>query len=176
MVKSPPAVQEMWFNPLGRSPGEENDNPLQYSCMGSPMDRGAWRATVHGVVIKRVGPNLVTKQQHNNTFLRFHLFVFSHLPISFSLLQALPYQGHLQDLLPCLFQTYLKDFSGSPDLKEYGSSLEVQYCCFSVPQSCLTLCDPIDCNTPGLPVPHHLLKFAQIHVLWSLAGYSPWGH
>ena len=33
----------------GRSPGEGNANPLQYSCLGNPMDRGAWRATVHGV-------------------------------------------------------------------------------------------------------------------------------
>ena len=31
----------------GRSPGEENGNPLQYSCLESPMDRGAWRAIVH---------------------------------------------------------------------------------------------------------------------------------
>ena len=34
---------------LGRSPGEGNGNPLQYSCPGNPMDRGAWWATVHGV-------------------------------------------------------------------------------------------------------------------------------
>ena len=34
---------------LGRSPGGGNGNPLQYSCMGNPMDRGAWWATVHGV-------------------------------------------------------------------------------------------------------------------------------
>ena len=33
----------------GRSPGEENDNLLQYSCLGNPMDRRAWRAIVHGV-------------------------------------------------------------------------------------------------------------------------------
>ena len=32
----------------GRSPGEGNGNPLQYSCLENPMDRGAWRATVHG--------------------------------------------------------------------------------------------------------------------------------
>ena len=32
-----------------RSPGEGNGNSLQYSCLGNPMDRGAWRATVHGV-------------------------------------------------------------------------------------------------------------------------------
>ena len=34
---------------LGRSPGEENGNPLQYSFLENPMDRGAWWATVHGV-------------------------------------------------------------------------------------------------------------------------------
>ena len=33
----------------GRSPGEGSDNPLQYSCLGNPMDRGACQATVHGV-------------------------------------------------------------------------------------------------------------------------------
>ena len=33
----------------GRSPGEGNGNPLQYSCLGNPMDRGAWQATAHGV-------------------------------------------------------------------------------------------------------------------------------
>ena len=32
-----------------RSPGEGNGNPLQYSCLGNPMDRGAWWAIVHGV-------------------------------------------------------------------------------------------------------------------------------
>ena len=34
----------------GRSPGEGNGNPFQYSCLGNPMDRGAWRATVHSVM------------------------------------------------------------------------------------------------------------------------------
>ena len=34
---------------LGRSPGEGNGNPLQYSCLENPMDRGDWWATVHGV-------------------------------------------------------------------------------------------------------------------------------
>ena len=34
---------------LGKSPGERNGNPLQYSCLGNPMDRGAWWATVHTV-------------------------------------------------------------------------------------------------------------------------------
>ena len=34
---------------LGRSPGEVNGNPLEYSCLENSMDRGAWRATVHGI-------------------------------------------------------------------------------------------------------------------------------
>ena len=34
---------------LGRSPREGHGNPLQYSCLAIPMDRGVWRATVHGV-------------------------------------------------------------------------------------------------------------------------------
>ena len=34
---------------LGRSPGEGNGNPLQYSCLETSMDRGAWQAIVHGV-------------------------------------------------------------------------------------------------------------------------------
>ena len=34
---------------LGRSSGEGNGNPLWYSCLGNPMDRGAWQAIVHGV-------------------------------------------------------------------------------------------------------------------------------
>ena len=33
----------------GRSPGEENSNPLQYSCLENLMDRGTWQATVHGI-------------------------------------------------------------------------------------------------------------------------------
>ena len=51
MVKNLPAnAGDMGLIPdLGRSPGEGNGSPLQYSCLGNPMDRGAWQATVHGV-------------------------------------------------------------------------------------------------------------------------------
>ena len=38
---------------LGRSPGEGNGNPLQYSCLENPMDRGAWQATVRGVTMSQ---------------------------------------------------------------------------------------------------------------------------
>ena len=39
---------------LGRSPGEGNGYPLQYSCLENPMDRGAWRAAVHGVAVTQI--------------------------------------------------------------------------------------------------------------------------
>ena len=45
----------------GRSPGEENGNPFQYSCLGNPMGRGTWWASRWGC--KRVGHDLVTKKQ-----------------------------------------------------------------------------------------------------------------
>ena len=40
---------------LGRSPGEGNGNPLKYSCLENPMDRGAWQATAHGVAKSQTG-------------------------------------------------------------------------------------------------------------------------
>ena len=42
--------------------------------------------------------------------------------------------------------------------------LKFHCCCFSVAQLCLTLCDPMGCNETGLPVPHHLPEFSQVHV------------
>ena len=51
--------------------------------------------------------------------------------------------------------------------KERGESTIIllipAYCCCSVFQLCLTLCDPMDCSTPGFPVLHHLLELAQTH-------------
>ena len=55
VIKNPPAnAGDSGSIPRsGRSPGGGNGNPLQYSCLGSPMDRGAWWATVHGVTKSR---------------------------------------------------------------------------------------------------------------------------
>ena len=60
-VKNPPAMQESACNAgdtgsiagSGRSPGEGNGDPLWYSCLGNPMDRGAWQTTFHGVPRER---------------------------------------------------------------------------------------------------------------------------
>ena len=62
---------------LGRSPGEGNGNPLQYSCLENLLDRGAWQATVHGVA--RVGHDLVTKPAYYIYILQY---IYSMLHIS----------------------------------------------------------------------------------------------
>ena len=50
---------------LGRSPGEGNGNLFQYSCLGNPMDRGAWKSIVHGVAKSQTRLNMHT---HNPDF------------------------------------------------------------------------------------------------------------
>ena len=50
VVKTPPAsAGDVGLIPgSGRSPGEGNGNPLQYSCLGNPTDRESWQVTIHG--------------------------------------------------------------------------------------------------------------------------------
>ena len=68
VVKNPPANagDAGSLHGLGRPPGEENDNPLQYSCLENPMDREAWRATVHGIIKE----SDKTKATHTHTINR----------------------------------------------------------------------------------------------------------
>ena len=71
MVKNLPAVQETGVQSLVQkdSPGEGNGNPLQDSCLENSMDRGAWRATVHGVTKRNSDfpGNPVVKTSPSNT-------------------------------------------------------------------------------------------------------------
>ena len=59
MINNLLAMQEIQVQSLGwgRSPGEGHGHPLQYSCLENPMDRGAWRAAVHGVEKSRTQLN-----------------------------------------------------------------------------------------------------------------------
>ena len=57
-----------------RSPGEGNDNPLQYSCLGNPMDKGAWWATVHGLTGVKL--SLVTRYTHILRLLKWQAVFF----------------------------------------------------------------------------------------------------
>ena len=67
------------------------------------------------------------------------------------------------------------DFLGGPVVKSPPANAgdtdsipgpgKIPHCCFSVAKSCPTLCDPMDCSTPGFPVLYYLPEFAQTHAL-----------
>ena len=63
-----------------------------------------------------------------------------------------------------------------PSLRElpglYPAIASFIHCC-SVPKSCPTLCDPMDCNIPGFTVLHYLLEFSQTHVHWVSVAIQP---
>ena len=145
----------------GRSLGEGNGNPLQYSCLGNPMHRGAWWATVHEVT-KELD---TTKQQsivllcHRSEFSLqffglFTCFYFNAIVIK-----------KLSSYIFCRTSPFYLVFSFNNDLYINRDSFPYTCCC-SVAKLCLTLRDPMGCSMPGSPVPHHLLEFAQVHVHW----------
>ena len=82
VVENPPAnagdIKDAGLVPgLGGSPGEEDGNPLQYSCLENPMDGGAWRATVHRVAksqthLKRLGATaaMYRREVETETFIQ----------------------------------------------------------------------------------------------------------
>ena len=68
---------QLGISGLGRSPGEGNGNPLHYSCLGNPMDRGAWCAMVHGVA-----KELDTTELLIHMYIKLSFHVSAHLDTS----------------------------------------------------------------------------------------------
>ena len=83
VVKNPPANVDVSSIPgSGTSPGERNGKPLPYSCLGNPMDRGVWQATVHRVTKES---DTVTKKKNHFYATSRHLKVFhtrAHPPLN----------------------------------------------------------------------------------------------
>ena len=82
IVKNLPALRETWVQSLGRekSPGEENGNLLQYCCLENPMNRGARRATVHGVSDFDMTERLTHMLTHLTHYLGLTLSIQPGLP------------------------------------------------------------------------------------------------
>ena len=131
---------------LGRSPGEGNGNPLQYSCLENPIDRGAWWPTVHGVAKSWTRLSDFT---FTFTFSDYQYFLLFGLhSLNFSLVRV--YQM-LKSLNFWLTENIFYTHSQKIFHWEYNT------CCCSVAQLCLTLCEPMDYSTPGFHVFHCLL-------------------
>ena len=105
VVKNPPANagdlrDEALVPRLGRSPGKGHGNPLQYSCLGNPMDRGVWQAIVHGV----------TKSQT-----RLKRFSTTHMHTSSSSQGKLQQKDHgRRDTRPLRLKPHFSDLAPSP--------------------------------------------------------------
>ena len=116
---------------------EVNGNPLQYSCLETPMDRGAWRATVHRITESQTQlSDWTTTTSSKITLLYF------------------------------ISMGFISTNRNWKSEGAWETTSVLRTCCCSVAKLCLTLCNPTDWSTPGFLVPHHLLEFAQVHVHW----------
>ena len=77
VVKNPPVLAGDLGSIAGwgRSPGGGHGSPLQYSCLENPMDRGAWRAAVHGVTVRRDWSNEARARSRTHTHTHTHTCV-----------------------------------------------------------------------------------------------------
>ena len=100
-------------------------------------------------------------QNYPCPLLLFWLILLHHFEICLAILLLL----HLQ---PLHLDLSCHAFLSVPQcLNTSGATITL--CCCSVAKSCLTLCDPMDCSTPGFPVLQYLPEFSQIHV-WRIGG------
>ena len=73
-------------------------------------------------------------------------------------------QSHNSDIQHSHYRKQHGDFSKKKKKKKNKLKIELLSCFCSVAKSCPLLCNPVDCITPGLPVPHHLVEFTQVRV------------
>ena len=145
---------------LGRSPGVGNVYPLQYSGLENSMD-----CIVHEVIKSWTRLNDFPFHQYSCLKSVWYHIGFSggsvvkNLPANAGDEGSIPESGRFPGEGNCNPLQY--SCLGGPWTEEPSRS---QFC--SVAQLCLTLCDPMDCSTPGFPVLHYSLEFAQTYVHW----------
>ena len=138
----------------GRPPGEKNGNPLQYSSLENPMNRGAWWATVHGGTRSWTQLSNLACTRHN-FFL--HSSVDGHLLLLLLLLSCFS-RVRLYSVRPHRRQPIRLPRPWDSPGKNTGVGCHFLLQCMKVksesevPQSCLTLSNPTDCSLPGSSV------------------------
>ena len=112
VAKNPPGnAEDTGLIPgSGRSPGGGNGNALQYSCLGNPMDRGAWLDTVHRV--QRVGHDWATKQpNNNNNVLSHNIWQLSHVLVTYILDHVFILNVFQNFVMKCVYSIYYHWFN-----------------------------------------------------------------
>ena len=156
MVKNHPAdagdIRDVGLIPeSGGSPGGGHGNPLQYSCLENPMDRGTWWAIVHGS--QRIGRNRSYSAQTHEGNISLPL-VRKYNAVIYSITTFMVNNKDVKWLKTNIREGHI-----------LCNAIILNNCLFcSVTQSCLNLCDPMNRSTPGLPVHHQLLEFTQTHI------------
>ena len=123
-----------------RSPAEGNGNPLQYSCLESPRDGGAWWAAIYGVAQSQT--RLKRLSSSSSRAIAHQAFLFMGFPRQ-ECWSELPFPSAGDLLDPGMEPTSLAWQVDSLPLAPHKTL------CVLVAQLCLTLCDPMDCSPPG---------------------------
>ena len=147
---------------VGKMPWRREGNLLQYSCLENPTDRGAWQATVHES--QRVRHDWARPQPRGS----------GGAVEASETLKGIRGESQVgerprQDLGKVPVWEWKRDLIFRAAWRVNVRSGQFS----SVTQSCLTLYDPMDCSTPGLPVHHQLPEFTQTHVCWVSDAIQP---
>ena len=184
VVKNLPAnAADSGGDERGRSPRERNDNPLQYSYLGNPLDRGAWGATIHGVtkesdMTERLNNNknkhvkMNVKREHG--LLHIYIIYTDNYAAAAKSIQSCPTLCNPRDGPHRRQPTRLPHPWDSPG-KNTGMGCHFFLQCMKVKsesevaQLCPTLSDPTDCSSPGSSV-HGIFQARVLE--WSATAFS----
>ena len=157
-----PALEVLTIGPPGKSPRD-------HTFVKKTTKKVSW---VNPIVSSFSGCSSLIHIAVGTTFLRGKYRGAGRLsgpsqPISRASIVQLLYPFH-----PCQMLHPLSSFNAHSILvRSFNVRLFLESC--SVAQSCSTLCDPMDCSTPGFPVLYYLLEFAQAHVHWVNGAIQP---
>ena len=158
-----------WISGSGRFPGGGNGNPLQYSCLGKPTDRGAWQPTVHRVTKSGTGLSMHARiLWKKKAAMNIPIPIFVWLYFNFSWVISMNGMARLYGR--CVFNLLRNTlWELTPPLIHLGSDKEplislgltqgkiLILLSLSLAQLCPTLCDPMDCSPAGFSV-HGILQ------------------